>query len=361
MLKAILPFLISILITTNLVAERITVVEYVDHYKDIAISEMYRSGIPASIKLGQGILESDCGNSVLSKNSNNHFGIKCKKEWTGKTYQHKDDDYKNGKLIKSCFRAYYSSYESYIDHSEFLSNRDRYKMLFNLHHTDYKQWAFGLKSAGYATAKGYAEKLISIIERYELHQYDFAPNTAEEYAVEVEHSFQEGEELTVLGEVLPAIDIELEKIDSVKIDAQILAEMPKIKPAKPILFPVQTKEYFEINGRVAVTYKSNLETIINKTEIKKSKILKYNEVKTEAELINNQYLFISKKAKIFDGDFKNHFVKEGETMYIIAQLYGIRIKDLYKMNRMKAGEEPAPNTIVSLNGKISKKPKLASK
>lgn len=359
MLKAALPLFILVFISTSSTAKRVTVSEYVEHYKDVAISEMYRVGIPASIKLGQGILESDCGNSVLSTNSNNHFGIKCKKEWTGETYQHKDDDYKNGKLIKSCFRAYYSSYESYIDHSEFLRNRDRYQILFNFHHTDYKQWAFGLKSAGYATAKGYAEKLISIIERYELHQYDFAPNMEEMYAIEIEHSFREGENLAVLGEALPVMAIELENIDSIKIDASILANTPKIQLPKPIVFPAQKKEYFEINERIAVTYNNDLEALAEKTEVKISKLLKYNEVKKEAELINNQYIFISKKAKKFEGDFKNHFVKKGESMYIIAQLYGLRLKNLYKMNRMKIGEEPTIGAVIILNGKASKKPELA--
>ncbi len=363
MLKAVSPLLFLVLVSITLKAERVTVSEYVEYYKDVAISEMHRAGIPASIKLGQGILESDCGNSVLSKNSNNHFGIKCKKEWTGKKYQHRDDDYKNGKLIKSCFRVYHSSYESYIDHSEFLRNRDRYQMLFKLHHTDYKQWAFGLKSAGYATAKGYAEKLISIIERYDLHQYDFVQIKVEEYAVEVEHSFEEGEELAVLGTTLPEIEIELEteleNIDSLRIDASILSDVPKIEPTKPSIFPIQEKEYFEINGRVAVTYNDDLETIAKKTGIKYSKLLKYNEVDSEGDLIKQQYIFISKKAKKFKGDFKNHFVKEGENMYIIAQIHGVKLKDLYKMNRMKKHEEPAANAIIILNGKASKKPKLA--
>jgi len=146
---------------------------YVQTYKDLAIKEMKRSGIPASITLGQGLLESGYGQSSLARKANNHFGIKCKVEWTGSTYYHKDDDYdKNGKLKKSCFRSYDSAEQSYIDHTEFLVHRDRYRELFDYAHTDYVSWAKGLKKCGYATNPRYADMLISTIERFGLYQYD---------------------------------------------------------------------------------------------------------------------------------------------------------------------------------------------
>ena len=152
----------------------VSVYQYIDKYKDIAIAEMQRTGIPASIKIGQAILESSHGNSKLSRNSNNHFGIKCKKEWTGDKYYHKDDDRnKRGKLIKSCFRVYSSVPDSYIDHSNFLLTRERYAGLFKLSETDYKGWAKELRRSGYATATHYADKLISIIEKNELYTLDF--------------------------------------------------------------------------------------------------------------------------------------------------------------------------------------------
>ncbi len=148
------------------------ILAYVDQYSAIAVQEMDRTGIPASITLAQGIIESGYGTSGLAKNSNNHFGIKCKGNWTGGKYYHKDDDYVNGKLVKSCFRTYDNPADSYYDHSEFLIVNKRYSSLFSLAKTDYKGWAKGLKKAGYATAKNYATLLINTIEKYDLYQYD---------------------------------------------------------------------------------------------------------------------------------------------------------------------------------------------
>ena len=149
---------------------------YIKKFKKIAISEMERTGVPASIKLAQGILESNAGQSTLARKANNHFGIKCGSTWTGKTYYRKDDDFdENGNLVESCFRAYRNAKSSFIAHSEFLADprkRYRYGFLFQLNPRDYKAWARGLKRAGYATSPTYAEKLISIIETYDLDQYD---------------------------------------------------------------------------------------------------------------------------------------------------------------------------------------------
>jgi flagellum-specific peptidoglycan hydrolase FlgJ len=143
-------------------------VTYIGQYKDAAAIEMDRSGIPASIILAQGLLESGAGQSDLAKDANNHFGIKCNSNWTGKTYYKKDDDYKNGVLTESCFRKYNSVAESYYDHAEFLHDprkSNRYGFLFNLDRTDYKGWAYGLQSSGYATSSVYANQLIDLIER----------------------------------------------------------------------------------------------------------------------------------------------------------------------------------------------------
>ncbi len=149
--------------------------EYISNYKDIAQREMQRSKIPASIILAQGIHESSWGRGELAVNSRNHFGIKCKDYWTGPTYYIEDDDYKNGKLIKSCFRAYDDEESSYIDHTDFLVDNERYQGLFMYDHTDYKNWARGLKQCGYATDKKYAEKLIRIIETHQLYLFDLMP------------------------------------------------------------------------------------------------------------------------------------------------------------------------------------------
>lgn len=148
------------------------ILNYIDQYSPIAVQEMNRTGIPASITLAQGIIESRYGESGLAKNSNNHFGIKCNNNWQGGKYYHKDDDYVNGKLVESCFRTYDNPENSYYDHSDFLMVNQRYRFLFDLEKTDYKAWAKGLKKAGYATAKHYASALISTIEKFELYKYD---------------------------------------------------------------------------------------------------------------------------------------------------------------------------------------------
>lgn len=147
--------------------------KYITQFKEIAISEMHRTGIPASIKLAQGLLESNWGRSSLATKANNHFGIKCGNSWVGESYFKKDDDYVNGKLVSSCFRKYDSALESFIDHSDFLS-KPRYQKLYKHESTDYKSWAKGLKKAGYASDPKYPSKLIEIIEKYELYVFDQA-------------------------------------------------------------------------------------------------------------------------------------------------------------------------------------------
>lgn len=170
-------FLFALLLFTGMSAiradaDRTARMSYIDRYKDLAIAEMKRSGIPASITLAQGILESNAGASELAQYANNHFGIKCKNEWDGPTYYVKDDDKdERGELIESCFRAYGSDLESYLDHSDFLMRNERYATLFT-YGMAYQKWAYGLKECGYATNEKYAEALIRVIEEFQLHQYD---------------------------------------------------------------------------------------------------------------------------------------------------------------------------------------------
>ncbi|MCC9041748.1 glucosaminidase domain-containing protein [Myroides sp. M-43] len=140
--------------------------DYILKYKETAKENMANHGIPASIKLAQGVLESGSGQGTLSRNANNHFGIKCHQGWEGESVRHTDD------APDECFRKYSNPEESYVDHSLFLTNRGRYSNLFLLEKDDYEGWAVGLKSAGYATDPKYADKLISLIERYELYKYD---------------------------------------------------------------------------------------------------------------------------------------------------------------------------------------------
>lgn len=154
---------------------------YISKFKDIAIREMHRSGIPASITLAQAIHESAWGEGTLARSSNNYFGIKCKDYWTGPTYYIEDDDYQNGRLVKSCFRAYDDVESSFVDHSNFLRDNPRYQVLFTYQTTDYTAWARGLQNCGYATDQKYASKLIRTIERYQLDQYDLLETTVPQW------------------------------------------------------------------------------------------------------------------------------------------------------------------------------------
>lgn len=156
---------------------RTTAINYIETYKELAVVEMYRSGVPASITMAQALHESNLGLSKLATIANNHFGIKCKSYWTGQTYYHKDDDRnKVGILIESCFRSYTSALDSYVDHSNFLKLGSNYIHLFFLDRHDYIGWAHGLQKAGYATDKAYAHKLIKKIEEYRLYELDRMEN-----------------------------------------------------------------------------------------------------------------------------------------------------------------------------------------
>ena len=174
--KHLIIFLMGLILTCDLVGQDQTRLDYVDNYKEIAIREMERAGIPASIKLAQGILESNAGKSYLARKANNHFGMKCGTSWKGRKVYRKDDEFNsNGRLVESCFRGYKTVEASFIAHSEFLRDPrkfERYGHLFELDITDYKGWAKGLKKSGYATSASYHNKLINIIETYRLYQYD---------------------------------------------------------------------------------------------------------------------------------------------------------------------------------------------
>lgn len=165
--------LLSLSVVISFNTTELAEISYIEKYQSLAIGEMQRTGIPASIKLAQALVESNAGSSVLASRANNHFGIKCKVEWTGVKYFYADDDHDAaGQLIESCFRAYQTPEESYLDHSEFLTMRDRYRGLFKLSKNDYSGWAYGLKNYGYATDPNYAQKLIKKIEKYRLYLLD---------------------------------------------------------------------------------------------------------------------------------------------------------------------------------------------
>ncbi|MEG1649445.1 MAG: glucosaminidase domain-containing protein [Rikenellaceae bacterium] len=292
--------------------KKMTVSEYIAVYSDLAIANMTEYGIPASITMAQGILESSSGNSILAQKSNNHFGIKCKTDWTGATVLH-DDDEKG-----ECFRKYETVYDSYIDHSKFLRERDRYNPLFKLDATDYKSWAEGLKSAGYATNPQYAQNLIRIIEENELYKLDDAAlnkNTI------VETPKQPSKEI-----VIPVV---VERVtEGAYCGPTVLASDYTLVTSTPI------PTYLNNNVKFIITRQGDtFASIAKQTGKSISKLMKYNELTTAPTQIDaNSIIYISgKKSKAANG-YNYHTVSKGETLYFISQKYGIKIDKLAALN-----------------------------
>jgi hypothetical protein len=300
---------------SNAQKTRITIPEYINTYKSIAIEEMKKYKIPASITIAQGILETDNGNSALARNANNHFGIKCKVEWTGKKYYY-DDDAKN-----ECFRKYDNPIDSYKDHSIFLTTRERYNFLFKLDINDYKGWAHGLKKAGYATNPTYAEGLIKIIENNKLYEFDRTDNAAIVKEVKCSDSIER----------IVFIDT-LKTIKSKNLDVT--------DDFSPVNIGDEKRAVYSINGVKCIkAYKDDSFTSIAKDfNLAPWNIANYNDMKQEERLISGQLIFIEPKKHKGPIDF--HFTVKGETMHSISQLYGIKLKYLYKKNRMEFGTQP---------------------
>lgn len=297
---------------------RTTREEYIDRYKSIAVAQMERYGIPASITLAQGILESDCGNSLLSMRSNNHFGIKCKRNWSGKRVYH-DDDEKG-----ECFRAYPSVEASYHDHAEFLDSQPRYDSLFAYASTDYRSWARGLKAAGYATAPDYAQRLVRIIEDCQLYLLD-RPNGIDLYtrrfglARDPEAWFSNQ---TSVGTVEAAATVDPDNY-RVTINAH------------------EGYDIYMTNGVYYVLAKENdsFENIGRKFRISARNLRKFNDLKNRnAQPMPGEVIYIERKKNRWEGNAQHHICREGETTYSIGQSYGIRMRSIERINRIKRGE-----------------------
>ena len=274
---------------------------YIEKYAPVAQEEMVRSGVPASITLAQGILESGAGLSTLAKEGNNHFGIKCHKGWTGRT-MYMDDDEKG-----ECFRVYDSPEESFADHSDFLRYRDRYKFLFDLERTDYKGWAYGLKEAGYATDKRYADKLIQYIEKYNLTRFD---------------TLTEEEEAEV-----PEAPLQIE--EPVKVEESVAAEQ--------FHFSLERTLYSQ-NG-VPFIYASEGETyrsIAAEYNLFRCELLRYNDLKGNPELLPGTVVYLgAKKTKAPKGLDKYIVETDGEDFHAICQRFAVREKSILKINGLK--------------------------
>jgi hypothetical protein len=277
------------------------VIKYIVTYSQVAIQEMKIYKIPASITLAQGIFESDAGRSRLAVEANNHFGIKCHKEWNGDTFI-KDDETKN-----ECFRKYDNPDESFRDHSWFLTQRDRYKSLFLLDIKDYKGWAWGLKIAGYATNPKYPELLIKTIETYELFKFD-EPGYSDTFA----------DTLEVTEDTLPT--------------GKRISRYEELSPG-----PGHHMIYTINNLKLTIAVKEDTWDEISRLfKVPVRKLYFYNDLKKGAKLVSGQLVYLEKKRR--KGAASWHIVKPGETMYTISQLNGIQLNRLYRLNDMKPGK-----------------------
>jgi len=304
-------FIIFLTFSITAVVSQTTRKEYIERYQLLAIEEMNRSGIPASIKMAQACLESSNGNSILSKMSNNHFGIKCKSTWTGKTVKY-DDDEKN-----ECFRKYNTVEESYIDHTNFLMANPRYFSLFQLNHDDYIGWAHGLKKAGYATADDYAQRLIKIIEENQLTRLDYQL-TNEQLAASERNHIKTKEFINEL-----------------------------------FINPYQTRQITKRNNLNSVVAREGdtFEIIAQELGKKAWELYKFNDQPEGYRPQKNEVIYTESKHRKAGKNQLTHKVEAGETMHYISQLYGIKLNPLYKRNRMKFGEQPRTEEVINLRNK----------
>ncbi len=307
-------FLVCLIPSLRGVCQRMTPQDYIDKYKDLAVSEMKRSGVPAAITLAQGILETESGNSDLLKRSNNHFGIKCKSNWTGPTVSHDDD------ARDECFRAYDNAEASYRDHSDFLRNSDRYAFLFDLDPTDYKGWAYGLKKAGYATNIKYANTLIDFIEKYNLEQYTLAGML---------RGLQGDEYQIARGDAGPE----------------------KTLPAPSDIVPSNSWIIFKVNHTKAINADAgtSLLAIADKFHLRLSKLLEYNDLESDGILQNTQIIFLEKKP--VSGSQPSVTLSSEKSAYLVSQENGIQLVSLCTYNNLERSANITAGTTVYLQPK----------
>lgn len=305
------------------------IVTYINSYRELAVSEMQRSGIPASIILAQGIHETEAGTSELVRKSNNHFGIKCKDTWTGSVVYHDDDE------RGECFRSYNNPQDSYKDHSDFLHNSPRYAFLFKIDPTDYQSWAYGLKKAGYATNIRYSQILIKLIEDYNLQQYTLmALGKLDQPADMISTRSKTNSEIASHGFPSPA------EIN--------LPPAPRYPPGK-----------FDIN-RTDVTFaKAGTAwiSIAEQYDLPLSRLLDFNDVETAEVLPKDQLVYLQRKRRVGANEF--HIVQKGESLYDICQTEAIRLESLLELNQLDKGMEVAPGEKVYLITSAPSRPLLS--
>ncbi len=330
-------------------SENSRVATYIQQYKQLAIDEMIRTGVPASITLAQGILETGGGQSDLASQANNHFGIKCKQEWTGETILH-DDDKKN-----ECFRKYPSVEESFKDHSEFLRSRPNYSFLFKLDPTDYEGWAKGLKKAGYATNPAYPQSLMKLIVENNLQEYSLIALNRRQHVEK---------ELFVFNEQTKAsstpISSETNETDKPAAQIHAFASNQTMKVAAQNLSEYPEGEVFTINETRVIFSNAgtSLLAMANNFNISYKKILEFNELPEVDILHTSQLIFLQKKPK--KGSKDVHIVEANEKLHDICQKEGIQLNSLLEYNRLQRGMEPAKGESLYLKYPAPVSPRLAT-
>jgi hypothetical protein len=307
------------------------VLGYIEAFRDAAVLEMQRTGVPASVKLAQAILESEAGKSDLVTRSNNHFGIKCKSSWTGEKVYHDDDEQ------GECFRKYASAGDSYRDHSDFLRTQPRYAFLFELEPTDYKGWAYGLKKAGYATNPRYPEIVIRYIEQYRLNDVTL-----------LAMSGYEGRQSTDLRDVaLSAKGPQEVKIPAIPANPAPPAPITETRSA-PVAYP---DGEFRINA-TKVVYASagtSLLAMAEKHRVRLGLLLDINDLDGQQDILgHDQLIFLQRKRK--QGVNDHHIVRPGETLHGIAQEEGIRLESLLEYNNLTRSSNVQTGSMLNLHG-----------
>ena len=347
---------LTMLITVNnKIAAQITqspeILAYIESYSTLAIEEMIRTGVPASIKIAQGIIETKAGKSELVIRSNNHFGIKCKSNWSGEKVFHDDDE------RGECFRKYSTARDSYVDHSDFLKSQPRYSFLFNYDKNDYAAWAWGLKQAGYATNPAYAQTLIKYIEQYNL-------NYLNRFAVIPEQDALD----SLLIAIKASNNQQLKSVSTVKQDNENKVAIKENRnTSEENEDPSEKKEkyptgVFKVNESKVIYGKkgTSLLAIAKKYKLQLSNLLYWNELpKNTTVLSEDQLIFIQKKRKTGTGEY--HVVKVNEDLKYISQKEGIQLSSLLKLNKLKSGMQPKPGEKLSLQSQRKQFPKLTKK
>jgi LysM repeat protein len=308
---------------------------YINTYKQLAIQEMIRTGVPASITLAQGIHETEAGQSDLVLKSNNHFGIKCKTGWQGEKVYHDDD------ARGECFRSYNRPEESYSDHSDFLKNGSRYAFLFQLDPTDYRSWAYGLKKAGYATNIKYSDILIRLIETYNLQQYT----------------------LIAMGKLAPSDEVWAGTKPSASPSASpgastVLETVAKVEEETVTPVVSYPSGEFRINETRVIYSRAgtSLLSIAQQFDIPLARLLDFNELEEEEVLVQDQLIYLQRKRKKGNSEF--HIVQKGETMYSISQAEGIRLETVLEYNKLEKGQQPAAGEKIYLQHAAEVAPQL---